>query len=387
MTKVFVQVSEVRSVEGFTALRGEWTDLLSKTREPAIFHSWEWLRQWWRVYGERHFLRILCARDASGVLRGIWPLYAKRNSGRSGQGRVLAQLGTGEAQSEEVLSEYADIIADPPVQFEVVRALWQHLSRADWDTLFMPAVLNTSCLAEVLLPSLAETTNAKAISATAGVRYCVKLPSSWDEYLRQLGQSKRQRVNNYRRRLVKEGGVYKGSVVEAAEEIGPAIERLIRLHEGRWKSQGLPGAFASSRFRTFHTGLCTQLLTLGQLDLRVWSWKGADAAAFYGFRSGDTLSYYQSGFDASVFPPVSLGTMAVMEVIEWAIEQGYRRFDFMGGPAGSYKAFYGCETVPLSDITLYNATARGMYQYFNRTVRQVVRTTIDRVRGASTVPP
>lgn len=387
MMRVVLVASEVRSKDGFAALREEWTDLLTRTRAPALFHTWEWLFHWWKVFGEGSRLQILCVRDAKGRLVGVWPLYERRaGSGVVGRGRQLVYLGTGEPEAEEVATEYADILADKDLEAEVVDTLWKHIGRTPWDQLRMPRVLGTSCIARILLPLVAETTGTKVTANPSGSCYFVSLPTSWEEYLERLGKKKRKRIQNYRRRLAREGN-YQCRTVAEPHELEPALDTLARLHGVRWMSRGKAGAFAGARFRSFHRAIAREFLALGWLDLRVWQFGGEDVAAFYGFRWGNTLSYYQSGFDKRATGNVSLGMVSVMETMEWAIARGFDRFDFMGAREHSYKEDYECETVPMLDVTVYNVTLRGMVHYVNRTFRDIAKVAIARVTRAPMVAP
>lgn len=387
MTRVLLVVSEVQSVDEFAGLRAEWTALLKCTRAPVIFHTWEWLFHWWSTFGEGRSLQILCVRDSNKRLRGVWPLYERdADPGVVGRGRQLAYLGTGEPEAEEVATEYADILADKEVEVGVVHALWKYVSNTAWDQLRLPRVLGTSCIAEVLLPLISEGAGTKVTVKPAGACYFVELPPTWDDYMHQVGKKKRKRVENYRRRLVRDGN-YRCRSVVSASELEPALDTLARLHEVRWTNRGKPGAFVSPRFRAFHRAVAREFLDLGWLDLRVWEYADRDVAAFYGFRWGNTLAYYQSGFDSAAMGSVSLGTMSVMDTMEWAIGEGFERFDFMGARENSYKQEYVCQTVPMVDLTVYNVTFRGIVHYVNRTFRDMARGAFARVTRTPMVAP
>lgn len=378
-------VSEVRSLEEFARLREEWTGLLTRTRSPSVFHSWEWLSQWWKTFGDDNILKVLCVRDAEGTLRGTWPMYERSGARSNGGMRHLVYLGTGEAEADEVASEYADILADEKWEVDVVHALLQYMSNVPWDRLVMPKVLDGSCFTDVFLPALARSTAVRATKAPSGVRYFVELPATWDAYLERLGSKKRKRIQNYRRRLAREGN-YTHRVVTEPEQVPVAFDTLARLHAIRWTSRGKSGAFASPRFVAFHRGLIDEFSRLGWLELRTWQYAERDVAALYGFRWGNTVSYYQSGFDTSTTGSVSLGLVAVMDTIESAIDGRYKRFDFMRGGDNSYKETYECDTVNMLDVTLYNTTVRGWFHYLNRTARNMARDTINRLRLTNASP-
>jgi CelD/BcsL family acetyltransferase involved in cellulose biosynthesis len=373
-------VSEVQSLEEFARLREEWTGLLTRTRSPSVFQTWEWLGQWWRTFGDDNTLKILCVRDAEGRLQGSWPMYEAAGARSKGGLRRLHFLGTGEAEADEVASEYADILADREREAEVVHALLQYMITMPWDQLVMPKVLEGSCFTDSFLPAMARSTSARVAKIPSGVRYFVELPRTWDAYLERLGSKKRKRIQNYRRRLEREGSYSHRAATEPGQ-LPAAFATLARLHEVRWASRGKSGAFASPRFIAFHRALIDEFSRLGWLELRIWQYAGRDVAALYGFRWGNTVSYYQSGFDTSATGSISLGLVAVMDTIESAIDSGYERFDFMRGGDNSYKETYECETVNMVDVIVYNATLRGWYHYLNRTARNVARHAMARLKA------
>src|SRR5690606_12887967 len=138
-----------------------------------------------------------------------------------------------------------------------------------WDLIYMPKALASSCVVEVLLPLIAQSTGVNVKKTPVGVRYFVQLPKSWDEYLERLGKRKRKRIQNYRRRLAREGN-FAQRLVTTPDDVFPALETLAELHAIRWGARGKPGAFESERFGAFHRAVTREFLGLGWLDLRLW---------------------------------------------------------------------------------------------------------------------
>ncbi|HTE17628.1 MAG TPA: hypothetical protein VK689_04515, partial [Armatimonadota bacterium] len=99
------------------ALEGEWNELFdaSPTASPPL--RFEWLREWWRlfgpVYGDRGSgLRVYTVRRESQLI-GALPLYVGASSRLPMAPRRLGFLSTGEAEAEETCATYLDLLHLP----------------------------------------------------------------------------------------------------------------------------------------------------------------------------------------------------------------------------------------------------------------------------------
>jgi predicted N-acyltransferase len=73
----------------------------------------------------------------------------------------------------------------------------------------------------------------------------IKLPATWDEYLGSLSSKMRQGIRRERSRCDRENS-FELSKVESIEDLAGGFAQLVMLHEQRWKSKGMKGAFSSS---------------------------------------------------------------------------------------------------------------------------------------------
>jgi CelD/BcsL family acetyltransferase involved in cellulose biosynthesis len=93
-------------------------------------------------------------------------------------------------------------------------------------------------------------------------------------------------------------------------------------------------------------------LWLTTLDL-----DGEPAAAWYGFTFRDTVYFYQSGRDPR-WERESLGLILMGAMIRRAIEQGYRRFDFLRGE-DAYKRQWTQAGRTTEEVTIFRPGWRG----------------------------
>jgi hypothetical protein len=110
-----LQVDVLDDVASWDALEMEWGELFeaSPTASPPL--RWEWLRQWWRVYGpvyEGRGLRIVTVRRG-GHLIGALPLYLHIGHRSPVGAHYLGFLSTGESRSGATWPEYLDLLHAP----------------------------------------------------------------------------------------------------------------------------------------------------------------------------------------------------------------------------------------------------------------------------------
>ena len=129
----------VGSLDEFSRLESDWTDLLHRAEPHGIFLTWEWQYHWARRFLSDEHLWILLVVDEDERVRGIAPFYIRsvRSDAVIGY-REIAFLGT-----EEVCSSYLDIIAEPTYK----RLVWQRLYRflfqeaaGEWDILTLEEI-------------------------------------------------------------------------------------------------------------------------------------------------------------------------------------------------------------------------------------------------------
>lgn len=334
-----MQVSCVRdpqSVSSFLPAWQAWTDRRTM-QTPA------WCMAWWESFAAAdpavdRELYLVVVSDALGSPRGILPLY--RESPRawspfSTPSRTLRLLGDG-----VVSSDHLSILCDPGFEPLVIDALAGWLmdagQAAEWDVMQLEGIDADDPTFELLMNRL------RAGGCWLDERpdqstWALDLPETWDEYLANLSKNQRKRY----RRLWKSYFATQRVThhdVETVEQLPHALNLLIRLHESRRAELGDAGVFHGA-FRQFHETLLPHYLAENRARISWVELDGRPVAAEYQLLCDDEVWCYQSGMDpeATEHGPGNLSTLAC---ILWAIEHGYRRFDFLRGDE-PYKQYWG----------------------------------------------
>lgn len=149
--------------------------------------------------------------------------------------------------------------------------------------------------------------------------------------------------------------------VETEDELRRGFEVLIDLHQKRRRSLSQPGCFTSRRFTEFHREVAGRFLALGKLRLLWTELDERPMSADYGFVGGDTVYYYQGGFEPELASE-SPGWVSLAVSLWLAIEEGYRNYDFLRGDE-SYKTSWQAVARPLVRVRVVGrgASARARW--------------------------
>jgi CelD/BcsL family acetyltransferase involved in cellulose biosynthesis len=159
----------------------------------------------------------------------------------------------------------------------------------------------------------------------------LELPATWDAYLASQSPTRRQTIRRKERKLARTHSLTLRDF-GVAESVDDGWDVLNALHSDRWA-----GATAfSPRVAEFHRRFAKALAARNALWLTALELDGVAAAAWYGFTDGDTVFFFQSGRSLAR-QQESVGQVLMGMMIRRAIEQGFRRFDFLRGDE-PYKA-------------------------------------------------
>ena len=354
-----ITLSVVDAPEGLACLREEWNRVLDESRARSICLRWEWLHTWWEVFHDSGIKpHVLLVRDG-GRLVGLAPFYLQIQK-KLGLFRIrtLRFLGTGEPEWEEVASEYQDIVALDGYEQDVATAVWLHLRDSkSWDQLVFNDVLDESLLLTTLRRILLREKYSVVVER-AGIRYSVKIPHSWQEYISMLDAGAAKRLPYKRRKFERAGQVNFRRIISVGE-LDQAFDELIRLHTKRWAARGREGVFTSSRFTDYHRRLARILLPQGMLNLCFLSLDNMNIAALYNLRYAGTEYFYQGGADVELASKHSPGVIAHVYALEAAIGEKLDCYDFMKGGTDSYKTEFGCQESPMQDMRVFSNNLRG----------------------------
>lgn len=301
----------ITAFEELERLDPEWLELWRKSPEATPFQSPMWLLPWWRAFGSDD-PAVVVARDASGTLSGLLPLYIVRDGDES----LGMFLGTGN-------SDYLDGLG----AFDL--APLAGLDCQLWDL----QQLRPSS------PALSAALPAGFADQVLGQDRCPILPiaGAGGELENLISTHFRKKLRYYRRALERIAPVTTSSA--APETLDALLDALYALHAARWQKRGLPGVLDDDVVQRFHREAARALLDAGALRLYAIHLGERIVAVFYGFAHAGTVYYYLSGYDPEL-ERLSIGTLIVAHAMEQAVRDGATTFDFLRG-AEEYKYAWG----------------------------------------------
>src|SRR5262249_15027373 len=207
---------------------------------------------------------ILTVADDHGVIRGIAPLRLQKVRQYGQTVAAYSFIGDGSIQSHLNDSDYLDFLIAPGYEQAVLQAVDAHLL----GDLERGAVL--------LLNEIPETSRSlgllKDLAGSRGMAWSesdvacatVKLPVTWEDYLRMLQSRFRTKVRSVLRNLEAHPDVRFGFCEDAAQ-LERLLPSLFDLHARRWSKEAKRGVFYWDRKREFYYTLSRLLLERGWL--------------------------------------------------------------------------------------------------------------------------
>jgi len=331
-----------------------YVDAWRALADGTPMRSPEWFLVWWKVYAEPDDeLSVLLFHEPGGILVGLSPLYIRG----AGKRRTVCLLGSGEASTN-----HTTWLAAAGWEGRVSNAAAQFLlgSKPGWHCVRLDAVDADDWAIDATVTYLAEK---GCLVRRTPLHNCwsIALPATWENYLKMLSRTHRQRCLRWQRQLLEPGRVKVHRVTSEAD-FSRGFSILLELHAARWGEAAHPlGCFSDQRFREFHETVALELLKRNQL-LLVWlEYDGKPIAAEYQFIDRKTVYSYQAGMAPSVteFPP---GNLSIMVSIQLAIEHGCESFDLSRGDQ-PYKGNWRATPIASHGIRIWHNNTLGYLEY------------------------
>lgn len=350
----------LRDLRELESLRSEWTDLVQSCvrPEPVLFP--EWLLTWWQRYGDDRTLAVGAYR-ANGSLVGLAPMSARTFRYRPGiPFQRIESLGADVDEGDSVCSDYLHLIVRPGFEAAVCDAFVADMTSGAfglWDEWHLGSVDGSHPVTPILGQAWKKAGFRMDVSHRDQCPY-LTLPTTYEGYLATLSKSGRRSLRSAEVDFEKwaDGAASFHRATDAAS-LAAGRDALHSLHQTRWHAEGGRGVFASPRFAAFHRDYMEQLLAEDRLELRWIEHRGRPIAAFYGYRLGNKLYYYQAGRVVDVPNKVRLGIVTLIHVIRESIQAGLSEFDFLAGES-EYKSLFTKTSRPIVDLRVARPSVR-----------------------------
>jgi CelD/BcsL family acetyltransferase involved in cellulose biosynthesis len=323
----------IRSLTEMETLADEWNTLLSNSASHVPFLRHEYLTAWWKTLGGGEWkqaeLFVITARAVpGGALLGIAPLFFTLNKENK---PALMLLGSIE------ISDYLDVIARPEHLAQFLDGLLEFLTGPEapaWRVLDWYNLLESSPTLKVL----EELTIRRGYNFSKELlQHCpyIPLPGDWQTYLESIEKKQRHEIRRKMRRALDYEKPVRWYIVDKAADLDEEIEAFLQL----MAQDPQKDKFLSEMMRTQMKTALRAAFQAGWLQLAFIEVGGEKAAAYLNFDDQDHIWVYNSGLDVR-FRDLSLGWVLLGYLIQWAINQGRRAFDFMRGDE-EYKYRFG----------------------------------------------
>lgn len=328
-------------------MRSEWNSVLGKSNANKLFMNWDWQFNWWREWGADHEL-YLYKITKNEQLIGILPLYRLNNNAA-----IFKQyhfLGNAWNVFPSVRSEYISPIFDSAYEMMLTDVFYAFVKRHSVNSIFV-------------LPDSQWIDRIRNFFVVRRMDKGYRLPlcNNFSAYLGCLSRSTRLKVFNRRKNL--EAG-YPSMTIEFLNQSHSTADffgQLNAFHVRRWGAPCFDERATSFHKRILQSDGLVPLLSSISINNEVVS-------VSYNIIMDDVLYNLQSGYLESFDKKISLGTIHMGYVIEYAHSiTGLKYFDFLAGRGKSedYKKHFKGEEVSFTTVQIFSHPVVGFfYQLF-----------------------
>lgn len=320
-----MKVDVLGDVVAFDVLHAEWNELLSRSPLDQIFYTWEWHSTWWQAYHPGRLWIVTC-RDDQARLVGIAPWFIDSQD-------IVRTIGC------EDVTDYLDIIVDRSCIDLVFQALCTFLveHKSAYNRIELCNIPQASPTLDRFSDLL---TRHQFVVQIEPQEVCpvIELPNEWEIYVESLEKKQRHELRRKLRRIKGSSEVVDWYIVNASHDIYEELECYLYLMASGdlEKRQFLQNEHNAKFFRDF----MPIAFANGWLQLCFLVVNGERVAAYLNFDYNNRIMVYNSGLSHEKYSHLSPGIVLLAYTIRYAIENGYKAFDFLRGDE-AYKYYLG----------------------------------------------
>ncbi|MCW4016286.1 MAG: GNAT family N-acetyltransferase [Candidatus Bathyarchaeota archaeon] len=319
---------KLNEVDNFDGVKETWDTVLeSNLFGNNVFLTWAWLSTWWKHFGSNRRLLLLTVEDEDKVCAIAPLMLSKYKMPGLGSVKKVEFVGTRH-------SDYNNFIIAEQKE-KCLNIIMDYLVNvvADWDWIELKEIPESKNYSGNLFSNVPF--NLDVQERVYNVCPYITLPDSFESFMKGLSCNMRQDLNKKLRRIKQNHKIDFKKFDEVGLSVNEAINVFMEIHQKKWNSEGLSGAFHDGAFRDFHVDVAERFNDKNWLSLYFLMANDEPIAGHYSFDYAEKTYYYLSGFlpEYSVY---SAGSLTIMLILKRCIENGIKEYDLMRG-AEAYK--------------------------------------------------
>lgn len=355
------------TIECIQGLKSDWQELEARSKDVfTYFQTYNWCEQWCQIYArntsdhDRRKLFVVTIKN-NGKLAAVLPLVIER---RSRIVKVLRFLG-------EPLIQYGNILIDSQLlsPSELTRCWEKIKTQAECDAIVLDRFVSNTPLCW-LFPENQRYQSNDIETSMIDVRHY----ESGEAFVSSQSRAKRKSRNRKRRKLEALGEVS----FEVVEGNNPHFTELVKIAmqmKVDWLSSSGRSTGAMRDIRTLQLLSVLQAgngKTSGAIAMS-YSLNGKPIAIEIGFCHKQHYYSFIGAFDWQMHE-FSPGKLQLEHGVKWAIENGFKTYDFLGNPS-QYKDSWTDRHIPVFGFS-NGKTLLGMIyaNYWKPSIRPAIKT-------------
>lgn len=352
----------VNHLRDMPLIRDEWSEIYYSNPRKSIFHSFEYVKNWYECFAQPDQVRIYRI-TADGKSIGFFPLVLHRKNGF----RMLSSLTNNHCYHSGPLVRHG---YDDKFKLLMTEGLIKDAS--SWDLLSYGCIYSFSAHSDPF-PDQVLAKHGSEFKRNFQPTFTVLLDKQFNEYLQNdLSAKTRNNLKTYGKRLSQKGHIryvhFRG--VEAKH----SIPEFIRLEDSGWKgAEGSSIKKCGPEYQRYYRTLIDILAENDALRLYFLEHNDKLIAGVFGYSDNGTFHYFKIAYDEeySSFSPSHLLFIHIIEHLKTSSPDIRRVHMFPGD--GGYKHRYANEDVLCEETILFSSTLRGKSLHLCSDIRKHLR--------------
>jgi CelD/BcsL family acetyltransferase involved in cellulose biosynthesis len=348
-----MEVGFINNEHAFDDLKSAWDAAYTADYHAQIFLSWPWLRGLVQSFSSNNWLVLACKPNNNSSYIGFFPLRMENvtHSHRLGQIRKLHMAGN-------PFADYTGFVCLPQSEEKVIATFAMFIQRQlKWERFLLKDVADPRL--DVFLRYFSRKKYIIQETDSTSCPY-IHLPDSWSQYEENfISSSLRKNIKKYTRKMSKLSNFRISHIQQSNFEL--QVNTLLSLWQSRW---GKKPEYILNRYRE----IFRRCFENNHLWLPIL-WDGttpiSGMASFVDYQKR-VFSNYINAFNAE-YAKISPGTVIVGYGIRYAIENGFKVFDFLRGKE-EYKFSFGAKERFSRNLTI---TRRSIQLTTSKVIRKL----------------